>query len=93
MFEEAGVIVTEVMLADELNVDELDYVVGEEEDEYIRGEDVNNEETKEGYGSEEGDGGEEYNEEEEEETVEDWEWYVRQRWCGEEQGEPEPEPE
>ena len=67
MFEEAGVIVTEVMLADELNVDELDYVVGEEEDEYIRGEDVNNEETKEGYGSEEGDGGEEYNEEEEEE--------------------------
>ena len=68
LFEEAGVIVTEVMLADELNVDELDYVVGEEEDEYIRGgEDVNNEETKEGYGSEEGDGGEVYNEEDEEE--------------------------
>ena len=68
LFEEAGVIVTEVVLADELHldVDEYDY---EDEDEDIVGEDVN-EETKERYDSQE-DGGQVYNEEDDEEEEEE----------------------
>ena len=69
LFEEAGVIVTEVVLADELHldVDEYDY---EDEDEDIVGEDVN-EETKERYDSQEEDGGQVYNEEDDEEEEEE----------------------